>query len=163
MNVDETARNAAQAGLRIIECAIIDLLEHHPEGLGNAEIARSLGLQSDFRGSSRNFLTYSVLGGLLAQGRVTRDEKTKKYVNVTPDVTEEELAQRGLSQIESAIIALLERNPQGLRNIEIAEALHLLSNFQGGSRNYLTYSVLGGLLKQGRVTWNEETKIFTKA
>jgi hypothetical protein len=70
-------------------------------------------------------------------------------------------AEAGLKQIQEAIIALLNRRSDGLRNAEIAEALNLRSDFSGRQKDYLTYSVLGGLLRQGRVTWNGETKRFT--
>jgi hypothetical protein len=76
-------------------------------------------------------------------------------------MNEREQAQTGLKQIQDAIIALLERRPEGLRNAEIADALGLRSDFRGRQKDYLTYSVLGGLLHQGRVAWNPDTKRFT--
>ena len=39
--------------------------------------------------------------------------------------------------------------------------LNLRSDFRGRQKDYLTYSVLGGLMRQGRVAWNKETKRFT--
>ena len=73
------------------------------------------------------------------------------------------LAQEGLRHIEQAILMLLEANPQGLRNSQIADALGLGSSIRGGQRNYLTYSVLGGLTERGEVVQDPETKIFAKA
>lgn len=70
-------------------------------------------------------------------------------------------AQAGLKQIQEAIVALLRRQPDGLRNAEIAETLGLRSDFRGRQKDYLTYSVLGGLIHQGRVARNQETKRFT--
>jgi hypothetical protein len=72
-----------------------------------------------------------------------------------------EQAQAGLKEIEEAIVALLKRRPDGLRNADIAEALSLRSDFLGRQKDYLTYSVLGGLIHQGRVARNQETKRFT--
>ena len=74
---------------------------------------------------------------------------------------ERKQAEAGLKQIQEAIVALLRRQPNGLRNAEIAEALNLRSDFRGRQKDYLTYSVLGGLMHQGRVAWNGETKRFT--
>jgi hypothetical protein len=74
---------------------------------------------------------------------------------------ERKQAEAGLKQIQEAVVALLRRQPNGLRNAEIAEALNLHSDFQGRQKDYLTYSVLGGLMRQGRVAWNGETKRFT--
>jgi uncharacterized protein len=70
-------------------------------------------------------------------------------------------AQAGLKQLQEAILALLRRQPDGLRNAEIAEALSLRSDFRGRQKDYLTYSVLGGLIHQGRVDWDQKTKVFT--
>ena len=73
MNTDHSVRELAQDGLQKIENAILELLECNPEGLSNVEIADLLDLRSDFRGGSRNYLTYSVIGGLLRQGKVQRE------------------------------------------------------------------------------------------
>ena len=73
------------------------------------------------------------------------------------------LAQEGLRHIEQAILMLLEANPQGLRNSQIADALGLRSSIRSGQRNYLTYSVLGGLMERGEVVQDPEAKIFAKA
>ena len=73
------------------------------------------------------------------------------------------LAQEGLRHIEQAILMFLEANPQGLRNSQIADALGLRSSIRGGQRNYLTYSVLGGLMARGEGVQDPETKIIAKA
>ena len=72
------------------------------------------------------------------------------------------LAQAGLRQIEDAILRLLEANPQDLRNSEMADLLGLRSDFRGRQKNFLTYSVLGGLLSKGQVDWDQNTKLFAK-
>ena len=77
------------------------------------------------------------------------------------DLHTRQMALAGLRKIEDAILILLSRNPQGLRNSEIADALSLRSDFQGSQRNYLTYSVLGGLLAQDKVARDPETTLFT--
>jgi hypothetical protein len=73
------------------------------------------------------------------------------------------LAQEGLRHIEQAILMLLEAHPDGLRNSQIADLLGLRSSIRDGQRNYLTYSVLGGLMARGDVVQDRETKVFTKA
>ena len=52
---------------------------------------------------------------------------------------------------------------EGLRNVDIATILSLHSTVRGGRRNYLTYSVLGGLLAEGKVVWDERTKLYIEA
>ena len=76
--------------------------------------------------------------------------------------TLQELANIGLRNIEEAILRLLDANPQGLRNSEVAESLKLRSDFRGRQKDYLTYSVLGGLIASGKVDRDEITKLFSK-
>lgn len=77
------ARLLAQEGLRHIEDAIMGLLESHPQGLRNAQIADALGLRSSIRDRQRDYLTYSVLGGLMARGAVKQDSETKLFTIAT--------------------------------------------------------------------------------
>lgn len=80
---DATApRILAQEGLRHIEQAILMLLEAHPDFLRNAQIADLLGLRSSIRDGQRNYLTYSVIGGLMARGDVVQDRETKVFTQV---------------------------------------------------------------------------------
>ena len=155
-------RSIAQEGLSKIESSILRLLDANPQGLRNAEIARLLGLTFDFRGNYKNYLTYSVLGGLLRHGKIEWDTDTKLFTSQGRDTSALEAGQQGLHQIEEAILNLLETHPEGLRNVEIADLLGLRSDFKGGQRNYLTYTILGGLLERGTVSWEHTTKLFTK-
>ena len=82
MTEDLVARGMAQGGLRLIEDAILSLLEHNPQGMRNAEIADSLGLVSYFKGGQKNRLTHAVLGGLLERGQVAQDDRTKKFTRL---------------------------------------------------------------------------------
>ena len=157
-----TVQQAATHGLHQIEGAIIRLLSSNPQGLRNSEIADMLNLRSEFRGGQRNYLTHSVLGGLLAKGEVVQDHETKLYKLADFQKAAQGIAQQGLHLIEDAILTLLRSNPQGLRNSEIADMLNLRSEFRGGQRNYLTHSVLGGLLAKGEVVQDCESKLYTK-
>ena len=82
MTEDLVARGMALGGLRLIEDAILSLLENNPQGMRNAEIADSLGLVSYFKGGHKNRLTHAVLGGLLERGQVTQDDRTKKFTKL---------------------------------------------------------------------------------
>lgn len=82
---------------------------------------------------------------------------------MSDDTAAHVLAQEGLRHIEQAILMLLEANPQGLRNSQIADLLGLRSSIRDGQRYYLTYSALGGLMARAEVVQDRETKIFTKS
>lgn len=73
-----------------------------------------------------------------------------------------DVAQDGLKQLKQAIIALLRSHPEGLRNVDIACALGIRSEQDGQQGDYLSYSVLGLLMKSGAVVkTNESTyKLF---
>ena len=62
------------------------------------------------------------------------------------DVAARYIAQKGLQIIEDAIVRLLEQNPRGLRNVDIARSLTL-----EGDKNYLTWEVLQILIREGKV------------
>ncbi|MBK6964946.1 MAG: hypothetical protein IPH20_13660 [Bacteroidales bacterium] len=42
--------------------AIEEVIIANPDGVKNTELARHLGLESDFKGNQKNYLTYSLLG-----------------------------------------------------------------------------------------------------
>ena len=162
MNIDSGSQSLAREGLRHIETAILRLLDANPQGLRNADIARNLGLSFDFGGNYKNQLTYGVLGNLMAQGKVSRHEETKLFTSMGRDTSAFDTATSGLRRIEEAILQLLEANPEGLRNVDVADLLHLRSDFQGGQKNYLTYTVLMSLLEQGKVSWDRASKMYSK-
>lgn len=68
-------QDRARGGRTMLEEAILDALREYPNGLYNNELARLLDLESDYEGRQTNYLTYSLLGGLLASGRVTKEKR----------------------------------------------------------------------------------------
>lgn len=72
----------AQTALKELEDCIVTYLQNRPNGAINNEIAKELGLESDFDGRQKNYLTYSILGGLLKKQVVERtiDENRKAFV-----------------------------------------------------------------------------------
>ena len=75
-----TPQIEAQEGLNMIKNAIIEYLKKNPYQ-GNTNIAKSLGLESDFEGNQKNYLSWSILGILVNEGQVkyTDDNTRKKY------------------------------------------------------------------------------------
>lgn len=66
-------------GLSILKSAIMELAKANPGGIKNSDAAKYLGLQSDYGGGSKDYLSYSILGILMKEGRMVRNEK-KKHV-----------------------------------------------------------------------------------
>ena len=70
--VPQGAVERAQLGLEFLKTAIFDLAKANPQGITNSDAASLLGLRSDYRGKQKDYLSYSVLGLLLRDGRVKR-------------------------------------------------------------------------------------------
>ena len=70
--VPQGAVERAQLGLELLKNAIVELARANPRGITNSDAASLLGLRSDYRGRQKDYLSYSVLGLLLREGRVKR-------------------------------------------------------------------------------------------
>ncbi len=58
----------------------------------------------------------------------------------------------GQRQIEDSVLLLLDANPQGLRNVDIAESLDLhSSDANGGNQDWQTWKILKDLTDRGDV------------
>jgi len=71
--VPQGAVERAQIGLELIKSAILEFTEANPNGISNADTASILGLRSDYRGHQKDYLSYSVLGLLLREGKIRKD------------------------------------------------------------------------------------------
>jgi hypothetical protein len=69
----------AQLGLQLMKTAIFELAKANPDGITNSDAASLLGLRSDYRGKQKDYLSYSVLGLLLREGKVIREAETHKH------------------------------------------------------------------------------------
>lgn len=70
MTIDKAAE-----GLELLKESILEHVAAHPDGIGNSEIARDLHLESDFQGKHRNYLTWSVIGLLVNDGRLVQEKR----------------------------------------------------------------------------------------
>jgi uncharacterized protein len=71
--VPSGAKEKAQVGLDLLKDAVLDLARANPDGITNGETASLLGLKSDYGGGVKDYLSYSVLGILMREGKVERD------------------------------------------------------------------------------------------
>jgi hypothetical protein len=67
-----TPHEKAQQRLSLLKEAILEVLENHPEGLQNAQVATLLDLKSDYKGGNKDYLSWSVLGLLFNANQVER-------------------------------------------------------------------------------------------
>ena len=72
----------AQLGLELLNSSILEFMLVNPDGVTNADVAKYLGLQSHYRGGSKDYLSFSLLGNLMNDGQVKRPPKGRKYFAV---------------------------------------------------------------------------------
>jgi hypothetical protein len=73
--VPSGAQERAQLGLKLLKDAILELAKANASGVTNSDAANALGLKSDFAGGSKDYLTFSIIGLLMSEGRLRRDEQ----------------------------------------------------------------------------------------
>lgn len=70
----------AQLALELLKRTVLELAKANPGGVTNAEVAKTLGLQSDYAGGSKDYLSWSLLGILMREGRLKREPNSRRHV-----------------------------------------------------------------------------------
>lgn len=74
------ALEKAQLALELLKSTVLELAKSNPAGVTNAEVTKSLGLQSDYAGGSKDYLSWSVIGILMREGRLKREANSRRHV-----------------------------------------------------------------------------------
>ena len=136
-------------GLTVLHTVISDNLTEEQALKIEAELIAAFGIRSQ--------------GGMLTNRVKPNPENISKRVKVNiPDGCYEK-AQMGLSILKSAVMELAKANPSGIKNSDAAKYLGLQSDYGGGSKDYLSYSILGILMKEGRMVRNDKKKHVAKS
>lgn len=77
--VPSGVKEKAQLGLALLKEAVLELAQANPAGISNSEAASLLGLRSDYGGGSKDYLSYSLLGILMREGKLERSPGSKKH------------------------------------------------------------------------------------
>jgi hypothetical protein len=88
-------------------------------------------------------------GGSLFNSVIPKSIKRKVDDRVTVPNGAIEKAQLGLKLLKDSISLLAEENTDGITNSDCAHYLGLQSDNEGSQQDYLTYSILGLLIKEG--------------
>jgi uncharacterized protein len=72
----------ARQGLQLLKEAILETVGQHAGGLSNARIAELLQIHSDFGGKQRDYLSWSVIGLLVNEGKLRKlgEKHEARYV-----------------------------------------------------------------------------------
>jgi uncharacterized protein len=73
-------KEKAQLGLALLKEAVLELARANPKGVSNSDAASLLGLRSDYGGGSKDYLSYSVIGLLMREGKLERESGSKKHI-----------------------------------------------------------------------------------
>lgn len=131
-------RDIRSAGLEPLVLNLVTELDETQALRLEAQLIASFGLETN--------------GGMLTnQVSPSGRRKTRRAAVVVPWGVETR-AQMALTILKDSVLDLLTANPQGLSNADVTNALGLHSSYNGGSKNYLAYSILGLLMEEGRIT-----------
>ena len=72
--VPQGAVERAQLGLQLLKSSVHELAQANAEGISNSDAASLLGLRSDYLGKQKDYLSYSVLGLLMREGKLERKD-----------------------------------------------------------------------------------------
>jgi uncharacterized protein len=78
--VPSGVKEKAQLGLALLKESILELAKANPKGISNSDAASLLGLRSDYGGGAKDYLSYSVIGLLLREGKLERDPVSRKHI-----------------------------------------------------------------------------------
>lgn len=72
--VPHGAVERAQLGLELLKSSVHEMAQANAKGISNSDVASLLGLRSDYLGKQKDYLSYSVLGLLMREGKLERKE-----------------------------------------------------------------------------------------
>ena len=133
-NVDDSEKGLLikeirDAGFGVLHTIIADNLTEHQSLKIEAELISAFGIRSH--------------GGLLTNKVRPNPETINRQIKVNiPDGCYEK-SQMALELMKSAVMELAKANPAGITNSDAAKYLGLQSDYGGGSKDYLSYSVIG--------------------
>jgi hypothetical protein len=148
-NIDDSAKGKLiaeilESGNDVIHTIIADNLNEHQSLKIEAELISAFGIRSQ--------------GGLLTNRVKPNPENVRRHVKANvPDGCYEK-AQMALELLKASVMELASANQNGISNSDAAKYLGLQSNYGGGSRDYLSYSVIGLLMEEGRLARNQNKK-----
>jgi uncharacterized protein len=125
------------AGYSVVVAPLIEDLSDLQAVKLEAELISAFGTED-----SGGILTNSVLPSGLG-GKVRRE--------VVVPLGVKEKAQLGLALLKGAILEFAKANQRGITNSDAASLLGLHSDYGGGSKDYLPYSVIGLLMREGKL------------
>ncbi|WP_432634524.1 GIY-YIG nuclease family protein [Candidatus Avelusimicrobium sp.] len=142
LNVDDTnkgifIREIIQTGGEVIVSILVDNLTEVQALTLEAELISAFGTEKN--------------GGILKNSVTPKSFIIPSKQPLNLPVGMYELATIGLKFIKKAMLEFLAANPDGIKNADFARYLNLHSDNAGKQKDYLTYSVLGILMRENKI------------
>jgi hypothetical protein len=139
---------AAQGYKVLVSTLVEDLSELHAIKL-EAELIAAYGTEDT--------------GGILKNSVIPTGVVHKPRRNIVVPHGVKEKAQIGLQLLKGAVLEFARANPAGITNSDAASILGLRSDYGGGSKDYLSYSILGLLMRDGLLKRDGSSKRHSAA
>lgn len=151
INEDDTEKGRIikaihEAGDKVIHSIILDNLTEEQSLKVEAELISMFGILSQ--------------GGILANRVKPNINKISKKQTLNIPIGCYEKAQMGLDLIKASIVELAKAN-DGIKNADAAKYLGLQSDYKGGSKDYLSFSIIGILLREQTLQRQEDGKYIS--
>jgi len=125
----------AKAGYKVLVSPLVEDLSEVQAMKLEAELIAAFGTEDT--------------GGLLSNSVIPSGTVHKLRRDVVVPQGIKEKAQLGLQLLKGAVLEFAKANPKGITNSDAASILGLRSDYGGGSKDYLSYSVIGLLMRDG--------------
>ena len=133
----QTIKRIHDAGHEVLHTILVSDLTEAQALQIEAELISAFGVRSE--------------GGLLTNKvKPNTFKKLPKNPLNVPDGCYER-AQIALTMLQNSVMEFARANPKGVRNADVAKYLGLQSSYNGGVKDYLSYSLLGLLMKEGQI------------
>ena len=83
VNIPAGVQEKAQIGVALLKEAVLELAKADADGVTNSDVSKALGLQSDYGGGSKDYLAWSLLGLLMREGKIKRNDSIAKGRHVS--------------------------------------------------------------------------------
>ena len=133
----QTIKRIHDAGHEVLHTILVSDLTEAQALQIEAELISAFGVRSE--------------GGLLTNKvKPNTFKKLPKNPLNVPDGCYER-AQIALTMLQNSVMEFARANPKGVRNADVAKYLGLQSSYNGGVKDYPSYSLLGLLMKEGQI------------
>ena len=86
LNVPDGCYEKVQFGLDMMTAGILEFIKANNVGVTNGDVTKYLGIHSEYQGGSINYLSYSILGLLLKDNKISKNGRLHKIINSAQQV-----------------------------------------------------------------------------